>query len=113
MASIAQHLHAQARRRLDGLQLRDDQHVRDALVEVEAEDLRALVVATPGDLPAGPAKVARDSWAVGSLASAGRIVSVRADHLAALADVAMRAEAAADSLATDERTTDATLDQLR
>lgn len=113
MASIAQHLHAQARRRLDGLQLRDDQHVRDALVEVEAEDLRALVVATPGDLPAGPAKVARDSWAVGSLASAGRIVSVRADHLAALANIAVQAEPAAEPIASDERATDATLDQLR
>lgn len=112
MASIAQHLHAQARRRLDGLQLRDKQHVRDALVEVEAEDLRALVVSTPGNLPPGPAKVARDSWDVGSLASAGRIVSVRADHLEALAAIALQAEAAPEE-STEQRTSDEALDELR
>ena len=91
MASIAERLRAQAEARLDKVPL-SRQHL--ALIEVDAADLRELVLATPAGLE-GQAGLARDSWMVSSLASAGRVVSVRADHVVSLASHAGTTSAAA------------------
>lgn len=93
MTSIAERLLIQARARLKGLVLRPRQHMCDVLIEVEADDLAALVNATPDNLD-GVAKQAREVYAISSAASAGRIVAVRADHLEALAAIAVGSHAA-------------------
>lgn len=88
MTSIAERLRLQAGARLEKVPL-SKQH--NALIEVEADDLGALVKATPEGLE-GAARLARDSYAVSSVASAGRLVAVRADHVLALAQVAVAGE---------------------
>ena len=91
MTSIAQRLLLQAKQRVDGFVPGPGLHLRNAFIEVEADDLAALVKVTPEGLD-GAARLARDSYAQSSVASAGRLVAVRADHVLALATVAVAAE---------------------
>lgn len=88
MTSIAERLRLQAEARLKNMPLSKQS---SAFIEVEADDLGALVKATPEGLE-GTARLARDSYAVSSVASAGRLVAVRADHVLALARVAVAGE---------------------